>query len=114
LTFHTKDISFEESMPSSKTDTAIRYPEEQDQHRRIRGVTQDRKWEARMREQAVSNPQFSNNAATWGPETLLDLKTDQSGNPQPDPAQHRDGNAAVKRGLASGDQDMVAAVNQVP
>lgn len=101
-------------MPSTKTDTAIRYPEEEHQHRRIRGVTQDRKWEARMRDQAVTNPQFSSNATAWGPESLLNLKTDESGNPQPDPAQYRDGNAARKQGLMSDDQDMVSAVNQVP
>ncbi|KAH8696409.1 hypothetical protein BGW36DRAFT_417577 [Talaromyces proteolyticus] len=101
-------------MPSSKTDTAIRYPEAENQKRRLRHVTQDRRWESRMRDQAVSNPQFASDATSWGPETLLDLKTDENGNPQPDPAQFRDGNKAIKKGLGSSEQDMTAAANYVP
>ncbi|EED13087.1 conserved hypothetical protein [Talaromyces stipitatus ATCC 10500] len=86
-------------MPSSKTDTAIRYPERADQQRRIRGVTQDRKWEARMRDKAASNPEMPSNATAWGPESTLELHMDQAGNPQPDPSQFSDGNRAARQGL---------------
>lgn len=103
-------------MPSSKTDTAIRYPEAADQQRRLRGVTQDRKWEARMRESAVSNPEMARNATAWGPESTLELHMDQSGDPQPDPTQYSDGSKATKSGLVAkpGDHDMVSAANDVP
>ncbi|KUL82655.1 hypothetical protein ZTR_09103 [Talaromyces verruculosus] len=103
-------------MPSSKTDTAIRYPERADQQRRIRGVTQDRKWEARMRERAVTNPEMASNATAWGPETQLELHMDQGGNPRPDPSQFSDGNKASRQGLVSKgqDHDMVSAANDVP
>jgi hypothetical protein len=103
-------------MPSSKTDTAIRYPERADQQRRIRGVTQDRKWEARMRERAVTNPEMASNATAWGPETQLELHMDQGGNPQPDPSQFSDGSKASRQGLVSKgqDHDMVSAANDVP
>ncbi|OKL57836.1 hypothetical protein UA08_07193 [Talaromyces atroroseus] len=103
-------------MPSSKTDTAIRYPEAGDQKRRLRNVTQDRKWADRMRENAVSNPEMAANATAWGPESTLELHMDQAGNPQPDPSQFSDGNKASRKGLIAqgGEHDMVSAANDVP
>jgi hypothetical protein len=103
-------------MAGSKTETAVRYPQSADQKRRLRHVTQDRKWEARMRERAVTAPEMSSNATSWPPETLLELNMDDEGNPVPDPAQYSDGAKAIKHGLPpeAREQDMVAAANEVP
>lgn len=103
-------------MPSTKTETAVRYPESEDQHRRLRHVTGDRKWEARMRENATSQSQMASNATAWGPEPTLELHMDDDGNPQPDPVAFSDGMKASKQGLVAkaGDHDMVSAANDVP
>jgi hypothetical protein len=100
-------------MPSTKTDTAIRYPESDIQKRRLRDTTQNRKWAARMEEQRRTASAASA-ATAWPVEQLLQASMDGEGNPVPDPAQFGDGAKArrtsgVQKG--GGDQDMVGAVN---
>ncbi|KAL1994954.1 hypothetical protein VTN49DRAFT_1141 [Thermomyces lanuginosus] len=100
-------------MAGSKTDTAIRYPEAEDQKRRLRHVTQDRKWEARMRDQANSAANKKTEATTWGPEDYLRMDMDESGNPLPDPSAYADGNKARRYSQLSGidEQDLWSAAN---
>lgn len=72
-------------MPSSKTDTAIRFPENADQTRRLRNVTQDRKAVAHMQDEAASGKNKSQQATNWGTEQLLGSRIDEAGSPVPDP-----------------------------
>ncbi|GAD93157.1 conserved hypothetical protein [Paecilomyces variotii No. 5] len=89
-------------MPSSKTETAIRFPESDDQKRRIRNTTQDRKAVDRMKAEASSSQNRSADAQSWSVDQLLDTSMDASGNPVPDPASYHDGNRARK---AKGEED---------
>lgn len=100
-------------MPGSKTDTAIRFPESEDQKRRLRHVTQDRKWEARMRDQANSASRKAAETTTWSPEDYLRMGMDESGNPYPDPSAYADGNKARRYSELSGsnEQDLWSAAN---
>lgn len=81
-------------MPSSKTDTAMRLPESDDQKRRLRHVTQDQKWESRKQAEASSGQQKSQDTTSWSPGQLLSTHMDAAGNPVPDPASYGDGNKA--------------------
>lgn len=98
-------------MPSSKTDTAIRFPENADQTRRLRNVTQDRKAVARMQDEAASGKNKSQQATNWGTEQLLGSRIDEAGSPVPDPVSFGDGQKA--RGKKEGEAaDMVDAMNR--
>lgn len=101
-------------MPSSKTDTSIRFPESEDQHRRIRGVTQDRKWEARMRDAAGRNLGQPSHEES-GPESNLELHMDESGEPQSEPWKFSNGNRPSGQGPSTRgrNHDMVSAANDV-
>lgn len=73
-------------MPASKTDTSMRFPEKDDQTRRLRNqTTQDRKAVGRMQDQAASG---ASKAAgeNWTPVEQLETSVDQYGNPVPDPS----------------------------
>jgi hypothetical protein len=83
-------------MPSSKTDTALRFPENDDQTRRLRNVTQDRKAASRMQNESSTSGQKAEDKATWGPEQLLGINMDKGGNPEPDPASRADGSKATR------------------
>ncbi|KAI9928164.1 hypothetical protein ASPWEDRAFT_170839 [Aspergillus wentii DTO 134E9] len=83
-------------MPTSKTDTALRFPESDDQKRRLRNTTQDQKYGARLRDEASTGSQKSQDATTWTTEQLLGEHMDASGNPVPDPASFGDGAKARK------------------
>lgn len=72
-------------MPSSKTDTAIRLPENADQTRRLRNVTQDRKAVSRLQDEANSSKNKVEDVNSWGTGQLLGTGIDESANPVPDP-----------------------------
>lgn len=84
-------------MPSSKTDTALRFPESEDQQRRIRNVTQDRKAVSRMQAEASSGQNKAKESTTWSTEQLLGSHMNEAGQPVPDPATVGDGAKAKKR-----------------
>lgn len=84
-------------MPSSKTDTSLRFPQSDDQKRHLRNVTQDRKAVARMQEEASSGKQKAENSTSWSPNQLLGLHMDAAGQPVPDPASFSDGAKAKKK-----------------
>ncbi|KAJ9376809.1 hypothetical protein DTO063F5_8597 [Paecilomyces variotii] len=90
-------------MPASKTETAIRFPEAQDQKRRIRNTTQDRKAVDRKKAEASSGRNRSQDVTAWPVEELLETGMDINGNPVPDPASYRDGNRARK---SKGEEDV--------
>lgn len=71
-------------MPGSKTDTAVRYPENDDQSRRLRNVTQDRKAVDRMKEEAASSQSKTEGLTDWGTEQLLDINMREDGHLDPD------------------------------
>ena len=98
-------------MPSSKTDTAIRFPENADQTRRLRNVTQDRKAVARMQDEAASGKNKSQQATNWGTEQLLGSRIDEAGSPVPDPVSFGDGQKA-KGKKEKEEADMVEAMNR--
>lgn len=99
-------------MPSSKTDTAIRLPEREDQQRRLRNVTQDRKWAAQMEAQRRSSKQKAEDSTTWTPQQMLAAQIDPAGQPVPDPATTADGaKERRKKGSVDEDSDMYEAMN---
>ena len=99
-------------MPSTKTDTSIRYPESDNQKRRLRNVTQDRKAAERMQRQAGSQERRFEDATSWGTEQSMATTMDEDGNPQPDPASFSDGWKAQKsRARNTKDMDMYEAAN---
>ncbi|KAJ5152238.1 hypothetical protein N7492_010533 [Penicillium capsulatum] len=91
-------------MPSSKTDTAVRFPESADQQRRIRNVTQDQKAISRSRDEASSGKEKAKESTTWSPNQLLGSHMDAAGQPVPDPATTGDG-AKVKKAKGGSDDD---------
>lgn len=100
-------------MPSSKTDTAIRYPESDNQKRRLRNVTQDRKAVDRMQREAGSQQRRREDATSWGVEQTMATSMNQEGNPQPDPSAFSDGWKARKSGATkSDDVDLYNAMHE--
>ncbi|CAL5870803.1 uncharacterized protein PFLUO_LOCUS5043 [Penicillium psychrofluorescens] len=97
-------------MPSSKTDTALRFPEADDQKRRLRNVTQDQKSAARSQAQAQSGQQKAENSTTWGPEQLLSTHMSSTGSPVPDPVTFGDGAKAKKKKATDDDADLYEAM----
>merc|ERR1711974_167612 len=81
-------------MPSSKTDTAIRLPENEDQTRRLRNVTQDRKAVSRLQDEANSSKNKVEDVSSWGTGQLLGTGMDDAGNPVPDPVSFGNGRKA--------------------
>ncbi|KAJ5101898.1 hypothetical protein NUU61_004120 [Penicillium alfredii] len=96
-------------MPSSKTDTAVRYPESDDQKRRLRNVTQDQKAVSQMQAEAGSGKQKADNSTSWAPGQLLGTHMDDAGNPVPDPASFGDG-AKAKKNKEDQDADLYEAM----
>ena len=100
-------------MPSSKTDTAIRYPESADQKRRLRNVTQDRHAIEKIQREEGSQRHKAEDATTWGTEQTMATSMDEDGNPKPDPLAYSDGWKAKKRGaLKNEGMDMFGAMNE--
>lgn len=99
-------------MPSSKTDTSIRYPQAEDQHRHLRNVTQDQKWESRMQDQARSGTSKAESSTTWSADQMLGSEIDSSGQPVPNPANFSDGAKEKKqRGSMGEEPDLYEAAN---
>ena len=99
-------------MPSSKTDTAIRFPESNDQKRRIRNVTQDRHAIDKMKRADASSQHKAEDATSWGTEQTMATSMDDEGNPKPDPTAYSDGWKASKKGdLKNQGMDMYGALN---
>ena len=99
-------------MPSSKTDTAIRFPENADQTRRLRNVTQDRKPVARMQDEAASGKNKSQQASSWSTEQMLGSQINQAGDPVPNPVSFGDGQKARGKNKEGEEADLVEAMNK--
>lgn len=97
-------------MPSSKTDTAVRYPEDADQRRRLRNVTQDRKAVDRMQAEARSGQRKTEDLTNWGTEQLLDINMGDQGNLNPD--LRVSSNGVKDRKAKPSDIDMHGAMNE--
>lgn len=98
-------------MPSSKTDTALRFPESDDQKRRLRNVTQDQKAVSRMQAEASTGKQKAQDTTTWSPGQLLSTHMDAAGNPVPDPKSYGDGSKAkTKKDTRGEDADLYEAM----
>ena len=82
-------------MPSSKTDTAVRFPQSADQQPRIRNVTQNRKAAARAQDQADSAASKLQQP-TLTPNQLLSEHMDASGDPVPEPVTNGRGSRAAQ------------------
>lgn len=99
-------------MPSSKTDTALRFPESDDQQRRLRNVTQDRKAASKMQAEASSAQRKAEDKTTWGPEHLLGINMNDGGNPEPNPVTYADGGKAKKEKKGDEDADLYGAMTE--
>ncbi|KAJ5832521.1 hypothetical protein N7474_000832 [Penicillium riverlandense] len=97
-------------MPSSKTDTSLRFPEADEQKRRLRNVTQDQKSAARSQAQTQTGQQKSESSTTWGPEQLLSTHMNSSGDPVPDPVSFGNGSKAKKNKVTDEDADLFEAM----
>lgn len=99
-------------MPSSKTDTAMRYPASDNQQRRA-WTTQDKKASAKAQSELSSGKNKAEDSSTWSPEQLLASHMDASGNPEADPATFGDGAKAKmnKRGSMTDEADLFEAMN---
>ncbi|GKZ58833.1 hypothetical protein AnigIFM49718_004671 [Aspergillus niger] len=101
-------------MPHTKTDTAFRYPQNDEQSRRLRNTTQNQR--------AAERQQFSSQSATaaslatdptssWGPEEYFETTVDEYGNPVTDQWSFTDG-ARMNRGVSGqGEADAFEAAN---
>lgn len=101
-------------MPSSKTDTAYRLPKKEDQQRRLRNVTQDRKAAARAEAEATSAKKKAEDSTTWSPEQLLGSQLDSDGSPVPNPVTTSDGakERKKKKGSTSEESDLYDAMHE--
>lgn len=90
----------------------MRYPEDDDQRRRLHNVTQDRKWADKTKYEAGTAKAKTEDKTTWAPEQLLNTDVDNAGNPEPDPASFSDGSKA-KQAKATQNQgvDLYGAMN---
>lgn len=91
-------------MPSSKTDTAIRMPQDEEQKRRLRNVTQDRRAIAKMQNEASSGQQKAEESTTWSTDQLLGSQMDSAGQPVPNPVSTGDGAKEKKKKGSIGDE----------
>lgn len=100
-------------MPSSKTDTAIRLPQNEDQQRHLRNVTQDRRAVAKMQEEASSGQRKAEESTTWSVDQLLGFSIDSAGQPVPNPASTGDGakEKKQKKGSFGDEADMYEAMH---
>lgn len=96
-------------MPSSKTETAVHLPQNADQTRRLRNVTQDRKAAARLQDEAGSGQARAADSTSWSTEELLGTGIDEGGNPVPDPVTVGDGK---RRRMERGEGDVYQAMRE--
>jgi hypothetical protein len=99
-------------MPSSKTDTAIRFPEKEDQTRRLRNVTQDRKAVSQLQDEARSNKNKADDVSSWGTGQLLGTGIDESAHPVPDPVHFGSGRKMRQNQQQEDDADVYEAMTQ--
>lgn len=99
-------------MPSSKTDTSIRYPQSEDQHRHLRNVTQDRLWASRMQDEARSSKSKAESSTTWSADQMLASQIDSAGQPVPNPASTSDGAKEKKKKGKGEESDLYEAMNK--
>jgi hypothetical protein len=99
-------------MPSSKTDTATRFPASEDQQRRT-WTTQDKKAAAKAQSELSSGKNKSQDSTTWSPEQMLASHMDEAGNLVPDPITFDDGAKAKhkKMGSMTDEADVFEAMN---
>lgn len=99
-------------MPSSKTETAVHLPQNADQTRRLRNVTQDRKAAERMQDGANSGKNKADNSRSWSTEELLGAGIDDAGNPVPDPATVGHARKTTMSQEQRGDRDVYQAMRE--
>ncbi|KAF3384313.1 hypothetical protein F1880_002506 [Penicillium rolfsii] len=99
-------------MPASKTDTAMRFPGNEDQRRRA-WTTQDKKAAAKAQSELSSGKNKAEDSTTWSPEQLLASHMDEAGNLVPDPITFGDGAKAKqqKKGSLTDEADVYEAMN---
>ncbi|KAJ5587461.1 uncharacterized protein N7459_003226 [Penicillium hispanicum] len=74
-------------MPSTKTDTAVRFPQSEDQQPRIRNVTQDQRAASKAQASAASSKSKQEKAEEserLSPNQLLSEHMNSAGDPVPD------------------------------
>ncbi|PYH31963.1 uncharacterized protein BO87DRAFT_417768 [Aspergillus neoniger CBS 115656] len=74
-------------MPHTKTDTAFRYPQNEDQSRRLRNTTQDQRAAQRQQyssESATAASLAADPTSNWGPEEFFETTVDEYGQPVTD------------------------------
>ena len=98
-------------MPSSKTDTAIRFPESSDQKRRLRNVTQDRHAVDRMKREGSSAQNKAEDATSRGTQQTMAMTMDNEGNPEPHPTTYSGSKSRKKGDQKNQGMDMFGAVN---
>ncbi|RAK76465.1 uncharacterized protein BO72DRAFT_496966 [Aspergillus fijiensis CBS 313.89] len=101
-------------MPSSKTDTGIRLPQNDDQTRRLRSTTQDQKAASRLQDASLSGSTRAAAAdptSSWTPEEMFESTANQYSDPIPDRYSFTDG-ARMERGAYGNDEaDAFEAAN---
>lgn len=99
-------------MPSSKTETAVHLPQNADQTRRLRNVTQDRKAAERMQDKANSGKSKVEDSRSWSTEELLGAGIDDAANPVPDPATVGHARKATMNQNQRGERDVYQAMRE--
>ncbi|PYI20881.1 hypothetical protein BO99DRAFT_442005 [Aspergillus violaceofuscus CBS 115571] len=92
-------------MPSSKTDTGIRLPQNDDQTRRLRSTTQDQKAASRLQDASGSTRAHAaaDPTSNWTPEEMFESTVNQYSDPIPDQYSFTDG-AKMERGAFGNDE----------
>ncbi|RAL03275.1 uncharacterized protein BO80DRAFT_16323 [Aspergillus ibericus CBS 121593] len=89
-------------MPHTKTDIGIRYPQDEEQSRRLRNTTQDQRTSQRLQDASHSagvRSQAADLTSNWGPEEWFETTVDENGNPVADQWSFTDG-ARMKKGVS--------------
>ncbi|GKZ36553.1 hypothetical protein AbraIFM66950_007706 [Aspergillus brasiliensis] len=101
-------------MPHTKTDTSFRYPQDEDQRRRLRNTTQDQRTAQRQQfssQSATAAYQAADLTSNWAPEEFFETTVDEYGNPVTDEWSFTDG-AKMSRGVSGQDEaDAFEAAN---
>ena len=101
-------------MPSTKTDTSLRFPQSADQRTRIWDVTQNQRAAARAQAQAdssASKQQQQQESQNLSPNQLLAEHMDQSGSPVPDPVTGAQGKGGRGAKASEDEPDLYEAMN---
>ncbi|RAL12021.1 uncharacterized protein BO97DRAFT_68468 [Aspergillus homomorphus CBS 101889] len=103
-------------MSSSKTDTGIRFPQNDDQSQRLRSTTQNQRAAARLQDASLSASTKARAAAdptsNWTPEEMFESTVNEFSDPIPDRYSFTDG-ARMERGAFGQDEaDAFEAANK--